>query len=377
MRKLTLQWRVTLLTALVLIMSVIALTMASMANAENSFMALLAKTEPQEAIGVLPENEMPAVSGIPGEIATQAQLAKQSFDLRSILYGILLTMFGTAAVYFAAGKALRPLQDLSRAVKHIDESSLSQRLPETISHDEIGVLTDSFNEMLSRLEDAFLRQKRFTANAAHELKTPLATMKTGIQVLSADKEAEIDDYKNQVQRTLTDIDRLTGIVDDLLLLASAGEGMKNEKETVWLEPLFEAIQDELTPQLEQRKIVCSIDCGEVTVSGNASLLYRTFFNLVENACKYGHTEGRIKITAKKKNREITVSVIDDGPGIGQEHLPYIFDAFYRVDKSRSREIGGSGLGLSLVKMMVEAEGGSVSVESDGKSGTCFTVSFPA
>lgn len=377
MRKLTLQWRVTILTAIVLIISVVALTMASIANAENSFMALLAGTEPQQAVSVLPEGGESVDASVPGEMATQAQQAKRSFDLRSILYGALLTLAGTASVYFAAGKALRPLRDFSRAVERVDESSLSQRLPEAMSHDEIGVLTDGFNEMLSRLEDAFLRQKRFTANAAHELKTPLATMKTGIQVLSADPKAELSDYQNHAQKTLTSIDRLSGIVDDLLLLASAGEGMRSEKEEVWLDPLFEAIQNELTPQLEQRKITCMIDCGEVTVSGNASLLYRVFFNLMENACKYGHPEGHIWIAARKTNQEIVISVKDDGPGIGAAHLPYLFDAFYRVDKSRSREIGGSGLGLSLVKMMVETVGGSISVESDGKSGTCFTVSFPA
>lgn len=377
MRKLTLQWRITILTAFVFIIAVVVLTMASIANAENSFMALLAGMEPQQAVSVLPEGGEPVDPSVPGEMATQAQQAKRSFDLRSILYGVLLTLAGTASVYFVAGKALRPLRDFSAAVKHVDESSLSKRLPEAVSHDEIGVLTDGFNEMLTRLEDAFLRQKRFTANAAHELKTPLATMKTGIQVLAADQNAEISDYKNQAKKTLTSIDRLANIVDDLLLLASAGEGIASEKEEVWLNPLFDAIQSELAPQLEQRKITCMIDCGEVRVWGTTSLLYRVFFNLLENACKYGHTEGHIWITARKTNQKIVISVKDDGPGIEAEHLPYLFDAFYRVDKSRSREIGGSGLGLSLVKMMVEAEDGAISVESDGKSGTCFTVSFPA
>lgn len=289
----------------------------------------------------------------------------------------MITAFGTVAAYNAAGKALRPLRDLSEAVKAVNENTLSQRLPDAPAKDEVGALTDSFNEMLARLDDAFLRQKRFTANAAHELKTPLATLKTGAQVLSADKNAGLEDYQEHTKRTLAAVDRMASVVDDLLLLASAGENAVHDREEILLDPLFEAIQSELSFTLEQREIVCQSDCGELSVMGDASLLFRAFFNLVENACKYGRQGGHIWISAKREAHCVSVSIKDDGPGIGAEHLPYVFDAFYRVDKSRSRELGGSGLGLSLVKTLIEAGDGKVTAESDGATGTCFTVTIPS
>lgn len=229
--------------------------------------------------------------------------------------------------------------------------------------------------MLSRLEEAFLRQKRFTANAAHELKTPLAILKTGAQVLSSDPSATRKEYQDYAQKNLTTVNRLSVIVDDLLLLASVGEGRNQEREKVYLEPLFEAIQGELSQHLEQRNISLMFQCGEISVMGNDVFIYRAFFNLVENSCKYGRRHGHIWINAEQTGSSVIISVKDDGPGIGAEHLPHIFDAFYRVDKSRSREMGGSGLGLSLVKTMIETEGGQIVVESDGVSGTCFIVTF--
>lgn len=143
-----------------------------------------------------------------------------------------------------------------------------------------------------------------------------------------------------------------------------------------LEPLFEAIQSELIFQMEERRITCVVACGDLTVTGNPSFLYRIFFNLMENACKYGRDGRHIWIHAARQGNRVSISVKDDGPGISSEHLPYIFDAFYRVDKSRSREMGGSGLGLSLVKTMVEAEGGSILAQSDGINWTSFVVTLP-
>lgn len=377
MRRLTLQWRITILTAVILVISSVALTTISMINAEQSFMKLLEANTYTQAVDAAPVKQPLEGTVLAGELATPAKIAKRGFDLRSISVCILFTIFGTAAAYYAAGKAIRPVQELSSAVRTINERTLSQRLPEALVKDEVGALTDSFNEMLARLDDAFLRQRRFAANAAHELKTPLATLKTGTQVLSADKNAQIEDYQDHARKILTTVDRMTSIVDDLLLLASAGEGANREKEEVLLGPLFEAILNELSPVLEQRGIMCHSDCGELSVLGDASFLYRAFYNLVENSCKYGRQGGNIWINAKRESQQITVSVRDDGPGIAAKHLPYLFDAFYRVDKSRSRELGGAGLGLSLVKTMIEAEKGKVSVRSDGISGTCFTITLPA
>jgi signal transduction histidine kinase len=372
MRKLTLQWRITILTVLVLIICSIALTVVSILNAEKSFNEAMVAAS--EAVGALPDNA--TIAEVEGADSTPAQIAKRQFDSTIILFCIVITTMGTAAVYIMAGKALRPLRDLTNAVEIVNERTLSHSLPVAVSDDEVGKLTKDFNGMLHRLDDAFLRQKRFTANAAHELKTPLATLKTGAQVLKADPSASLTDYQDQTEKTIQSVNRLSRIVDDLLLLASAGDTVSHDKEEVMLEPLFEAIQSELIFQMEERRITCTALCGELTVTGNPSFLYRIFFNLMENACKYGHDDGHIWIDASRQGNRVSVSVRDDGPGISPEHLPYIFDAFYRVDKSRSREMGGSGLGLSLVKTMVEAEGGSIITQSDGTTGTSFVVTLP-
>lgn len=378
MKRLTLQWRITLLAAIILAISSVVLTAVSMFNAEKSFMALIEENSiySSQAVDALPAGEG-TIDTMVGEAATPAQIAKRNFDFWSILFCILVTTLGTVAVYYMAGKALRPLRKLSGAVETIDEHNLSQRMPEAMAQDEVGVLTDGFNEMLTRLDDAFLRQKRFTANAAHELKTPLATLKTGVQVLSADPASTLEDYQEHAEKTLLAVDRMTAIVNDLLLLASVGENAVREREAILLGPLFEAIQSELSDLIEQKNILFEIDCKDFYVMGDAALLYRAFFNLVENACKYGCQGGHIQANAKQDADCISVSIKDDGPGIGAEHLPYIFDAFYRVDKSRSRDMGGSGLGLSIVKTMIEAIGGTITVESDGKSGSCFTAVFPS
>lgn len=375
MKKLTLQWRITILSALVLLVCTAVLTYMAIYNAEGSFQEIAE----MKAVTVIPSTsaEVPlqedmtiAVPVIP------AQRIKTQFNIKSILWCILFSTLGTVTVYILAGSALRPLRELSRRVETIDENTLSKRLPEPVSKDEVSRLTDSFNEMLSRLEDAFIRQKRFTANAAHELKTPLAVLKTGAQVLTADKGASIDDYQENMTMTLANIERLTKIVNDLLLLSSASEFVDENREEVLLEALFDAITSELAPLLDARSVTCHIQCSEYSVYGNPSLLYRIFYNLIENACKYGCVGGMIRLTARQEADRTEICVRDDGPGIPEAHLPYLFDAFYRVDKSRSRESGGSGLGLSIVKTMVEACGGTVSVESGKGRGTCFTVTLP-
>lgn len=365
MKKLTLQWRITLLMALIVAISTTSLTLLAILNASSSFMILL---EPSANVTA---KEMPLEAAI---TLDPLYTAKTQFDFYSILACIVMTLIGAVVAYFIAGKALTPLSDFSKAVSSIDETTLTERLPTVNPQDIIGILTSCFNAMLSRLEDAFIRQKRFTDNAAHELKTPLATMKTGIQVLEMDEEATLADYRDHAAKTLHAIDRLGNTVDDLLLSSTTAETVTHEKEPIWFEPLFETIVEDLSPLLSQHAMHCHIDCDESTILGNTALIYRAFSNLVENACKYEHHGGHIWLKAHRINQQIVVTVQDDGPGIAAEHLPYIFDAFYRVDKSRSRAIGGAGLGLSLVKTMIEANEGLICVAST-PSGTCFTATF--
>jgi len=385
--KLSLQWRVTLLTALVLIACSVALTAFSMLNAQNNLIPLMesafsiARLDGNSAIitkdgivedGILEDDMMANIKS--GE--TSPQQAKQEFDIKSILFCLILTVIGTGTVYFVSGKALQPVRNLSKQISQIDEHNLSQRLSDGTANDEVGSLTRSFNHALDRLDEAFERQKRFSASAAHELKTPLTTIKAGIQVLSLDKNTTMEEYKDNARMTETSVDRLTQTVNDLLLLASAGEDNDEIREEIYLDEMFEAIFGELTPLYESRGVTYEINCNSEMLCGNAALLYRAFYNLTENAYKYNRENGHISVSANKVDELIKIDITDNGIGIPSEHLPLIFEAFYRMDASRSRKIAGSGLGLSIVKSIIERHGGTISVSSENKRGTSFSISLP-
>ncbi len=389
--KLSLQWRVTLLTAIVLIICSVALTAFSMLNAQKNLIPLL-----ESAFSIIYVDKNTAVitkdsnnndnvmdESVPNKLGdgevygkTTPQRAKQRFNVMSISFCLILTVVGTGAVYFVSGKALKPVKNLSKQISGIDENNLSQRLSENNANDEISSLAKSFNHALDRLEDAFGRQKRFSSSAAHELKTPLATMKAGIQVLSLDESTTLEEYKENALMTEKSVDRLTHVVNDLLLLASAGEDSDEGKEEIYLDAMFEAIFSELAPMYDNHAIHYDIDCDGEKLHGNTSLLYRAFFNLIENAYKYNRENGHVWISAYEVNKSVIVDISDDGYGIPPEHLPFVFEAFYRVEASRSRKIAGSGLGLSIVKAIIEKHGGTVSVTSENGKGTKFEVVIP-
>ncbi|MTI56298.1 sensor histidine kinase [Geosporobacter ferrireducens] len=376
--KLTLQWRITILTAIVLIICSAALTAFSILNAQRTLIPLIngsiSITKADDNSGDLVIQGMDdnrIENGV-----TPLRTAKRDFDLKSIMFFLALTTVGTGLVYFVSGKALRPLKDLSKQVTEIDERDLSQRLTESLSHDEVSSLTKSFNQALERLEEAFNRQKRFSASAAHELKTPLATMKAGIQVLRIDKSTTLDEYKENAHIMEASVDRLAQIVNDLLILASPNEEADELKEEVYLDAMFETIFDELSPIYEHCGITYNIECDAISFYGNAALLYRAFFNLIENSYKYNRDKGSIAVRGSKKNRCVRIDIEDIGIGIPAEHLPFIFDAFYRVDSSRSRKIAGSGLGLSIVKTIIERHGGTISASSENVKGTKISIQLP-
>lgn len=386
--KLSLQWRVTLLTAIVLIVCSVVLTAFSMYNAQKNLLPLLNHlfsiayfdensimiTKDGIIEDSLPEYEIE--TGIEYGVTTPLQ-AKQDFDMTSILFCLILTAIGTGAVYFVSGKALKPVRSLSRQVSLIDEHNLSQRLPESISNDEVSGLAKSFNHALERLEEAFERQRRFSASAAHELKTPLTTIKAGIQVLNIDENSTLEEYRENADMIEASVDRLTQVVNDLLLLASIEEDTEEIKEEIDLEAMFESIFNEISPLYDERGISYEINCEEETLNGNAPLFYRVFYNLIENSYKYNRKDGYISVLTHKTNEYIEIDVKDNGYGIPAEHLPFIFEAFYRIDASRSRKIAGSGLGLSIVKSIVEHHGGTISVSSEDGEGSCFSIKLPA
>lgn len=376
--KLTLQWRITILAAVVLIICSAALTTFSILNAQNTLVPLIdGSISITKSDDSLNDKEITAIDRNETENGTTLSgIAKRNFDLQSIFFFLALTSIGTGLVYIVSGKALRPVKNLSKQVSEIDERDLSQRLMESLSNDEVSILTKSFNQALERLEEAFNRQKRFSASAAHELKTPLATMKAGIQVLKIDEATTLDEYKENANMMEASVDRLTQVVNDLLILASPKEEAEDLKEDVYMDGLFETIFDELSPVYEYRGITYNIECDDISYNGNTALLYRAFFNLIENSYKYNREKGSITVRGSKTNKCIRIDVEDTGIGIPAEHLAFIFDAFYRVDSSRSRKIAGSGLGLSIVKTIIERYGGNICVSSENGKGTKVSIQLP-
>lgn len=370
--KISLQWRVTILTAFILAFCSISITIFSMYNAQRMLYPLLDGS----AVTVVPSVEATENESETGAPSSPAMVQKQLFDMKSILFCIVITITGTGAAYFVSGQALKPVKRLSDKVAKIDENNLSERLPEVRTKDEIGRLTIGFNHMLNRLEEAFKRQKRFTASAAHELKTPLATLKAGMQVLKRDNNAALQDYQENADMTIKSVDRLTGVVNDLLLIASAEESKQETQEEIYLDAMFETIFEELSPLYEQQNISYKMEISKNIVYGNSSMLYRAFYNLIENAYKYNCPNGKISVTAHEEMNSICIQISDTGKGIPEEHLPYIFEAFYRVDASRSRKIAGAGLGLSLVKTIIERHDGSISVNSTYGNGSVFIIKIP-
>ena len=287
----------------------------------------------------------------------------------------IVTVLGGAGAYWAAGLALRPVQRVSKAAERISANTLHTRLALDGPRDEIKELADAFDTMLGRLERTFELQGRFVADVAHELRTPLASLRTNLEIVSDDAHATLDDYRVMVATQERALVRLERLVADLLILAT-GEKLLSQHE-VTLGPLIEEVFSDLKHAADAKEIqLYLINEAELVVHGDGSLLARTFSNLVENAIHYNRPGGKVAVNIHCKGSWAVIAIADTGVGIAQEYLPHVFDRFYRVDSSRARHKGGAGLGLSIVAAIVQRHGGHVQVESIPGTGSVFTVLLP-
>lgn len=374
MKTKSLCFRLTLMTGAILLLCSIVLTLSASYHAGKQLIAVAdgmpygtATTAPGQMIddGVLPTPMDPAA------IAT-VTAARRNFNFAGLISLIAISVLGTGAVYFATKRALRPLLELSRQMTAITENNLDERVSGSQRMDEVGTLCRSFNIMLERLSNSFSEQKRFSANVAHELKTPLATMQASVQVMRLDQSPTPDECEKMLDTVERNTNRLRAIIDDLMRLCDEREQI--EKSEVSLPELFTDIFSELSPALTARHIRYDVDCNECPVVwGDQNLLYRAFFNLVENAVKYNREGGSISISSSCRGNICEIRIQDTGNGIPQEDLPLIFEPFYRVNKSRSRKTGGAGLGLSVVKTIMERHGWDISVQSAVGIGTNFII----
>lgn len=372
LNKIPLRLRLTVLTAVVLTVICVLLTMSSVFTARQMYAVPaeefnLSTSPTNPSMKHPPDNAMMPTSYTTDE-------TNNNFTYASVVYMFIMIVLGTGTSYFIAGKALKPVADLSKRIETIDESKLFQRLEGFDSNDEVARLAASFNQMIRKLERSFTHQKQFAANAAHELKTPLAGMIANIEVLQLDKDPSVQEYKEVLDDTLTNAQRLSTLVYDLLKMNNAMNA--DVCESFDAKEMFDDIIFALSEDRKVKNVRVKNHVSDIMLFGEKALLQRAFFNLVQNAVKYNKTNEEVVITAGRNEDSVAIHIKDNGIGIPEEELESIFEPFYKVDPSRSRESGGSGLGLSIVKTIIEKHNGEIVFESEMNVFTKVTVVLP-
>lgn len=300
-----------------------------------------------------------------------AQEARTDFQFESIMYMLVVIVVGGALTYYVSGKVLKPLTTLNRQIQNRTVHNLSESMDIPPTHDEIAELTQSFNDMTDKLNAAFMMQRRFSADAAHELRTPLAVLTTKIDVFKKKNTHSIEQYDELITIFEKQTQRLSELVVTLLEMTNMNDEF--EKETIHLKVILQEVVEELSPIADEKEIQLYLDGEDGAVLGNIDLLYRAFYNIVENGIKYNHAGGAVNIQIQSNNHQIMVAIKDTGIGISDEEKKNIFEPFYRVDQSRSRAMGGSGLGLAIVEGIINKHNGKITVTSNEADGTCFQI----
>lgn len=371
LKKISLRARLTLLSAMVMACVAVMLTGMFLVGADRIFVRNLQQhfvTQSDEYDIILSTTELNRSDA--GEITFTIKQAGSQFNIWGAAGLALMLFLGTGATWLMAGKALKPLRELTGTIEGIGGNDLSRRVEHQDRQDEIGQLAVSFNHMMDKVSASFERQQRFSASAAHELKTPLATILVNLDVLDMEEKASPAQMERVLSIVRTNTERMIQLVDNLFqLTAKTGDGMCEE---VLLEEMFAEILEEQTPQLDAKHLSVSLSgLSGMKLTGNPTMLYRAMSNLVENAVKYNRENGSISISASRQEGNTIIKISDTGIGIPEEECERIFEPFYRVDQSRSRSVGGSGLGLALVKDIVEKHGGSIRVNSRAGLGSEF------
>ena len=380
MKKLSLRMRLTLLSALVMASVAVILTSMFLFGADRIFVRDLEQKmtfQPQDIIIASVKKEGVSNENMDlQEVTVSLKKAGTQFNLWGMAALFLVLILGTGATWLMAGHVLKPLKELSSAIEEIGGNDLSNRVEIQGRQDEIGRLARSFNHMMDKVSASFERQKRFSASAAHELKTPLATILVNLEVLELDGKTSPDRMEKVLTIVKANTERMIRLVEDLMRLTSDKDHEMEEE--VELSEVFTITLDELSPLIRKKDLTVSIEnTPDISLTGSRVMLYRVMSNLLENAAKYNREHGSISIVTGRDDNGVTVKIEDTGIGIPEEALPHIFEPFYRVDQSRSRAVGGAGLGLPLVKDIVEKHGGEVTVKSAAGEGTTFILRFPA
>ena len=381
MKRLSLQWRITLLTALLIAGTCICLNLllyhagAVSIDSLNGFVFEYTPESPEDPDGLAIEISDSQMSEFISRFSDEAYDVKTDFGRKGWLITVAVTIVSAAIAYFVSGQALKPLRKLSQQAEKIDQDSISDIRLNEDTVKEFRQLSISVNLMLDRLSESFATQRQFSGNAAHELRTPLAIMQTKLELFAAEHKNMEGDTAELVRSQAEQLDRLSRLVHTLLEMSNLSSAPRSDR--IELAALVEEIITDLTPLASQNDITMEQDCDNVVITGSDALIYRLVFNLIENAVKYNRRGGSVSVSVHKENSDVVVRVSDTGCGIPEEYRESIFQPFFRVDKSRSRQMGGVGLGLALVHEIAVLHGGSVRAEPGNKVGTVFIVTLPA
>ena len=382
MKKMSLQWRLTIITTLLIAMICGSLTIFIYKNGVYYIDSLQntvdAKSEdnneknPDEIYISIPDEEW---NNFAKNFSIQVYNNKADYKKSSLLFSTLLSLLGGVITFFISGHALKPLCDFSKKIEEVQAQNLSDSRIEENKFSELNQLSVSYNRMLERLSEAFKLQRQFTANAAHELRTPLAVMQLQIDLYNSSKHPNNDTSAQQTISMITEqTERLSKMVRTLLDMSELQTIARDEE--IAISALVEEVLADLEPLAQEKGINLIEKCDNVLLMGSDILIYRLVYNLVENAIKYNFSGGTVTVNATQQNSQLHLTVEDTGNGIPEELKERIFEPFFRLDKSRSRELGGVGLGLALVREIVRVHNGSILVKNNANSGTTFEVIFP-
>ncbi len=380
MKKMSLQWRLTCIITLYIAAICGFLTMLVYQNGVYYMDSLQEAVDSQgadnwndsEEIYIsIPEDKWDEFAN---DFSVQVYNNKADYKKNSLIISALLALLGGVATYFISGRALKPISEFSDKIEEVQAQNLADSRIEETPVKELNQLRVSYNKMLERLSDAFEIQRQFTANAAHELRTPLALMQVQLDLYNSTCHPGNDADTLQMIKMVTEQnDRLSKMVKTLLDMSELQAVGRDDK--IIVDALVDEVLEDLEPLAQEKNIQLIGNCRKITMVGSDILIYRLVYNLVENAVKYNHIGGQVTVTAYRKEKHICLSVEDTGNGIPEELRERVFEPFFRVDKSRSRELGGVGLGLALVHEIVRVHEGSITVKSNPSGGTIFDVIF--
>ena len=380
MKRMSLQWRLTCITTLCIAIICGCLTMFVYKNGVHYIDSLQDAVESQgdekgnksdEIYISIPDDKWDEFAD---EFSVQVYNNKADYKRNSLIITVLLALWGGVVTYFISGHALRPIREFSDKIEEVQAQNLSDSRIEENNVKELNQLGISYNKMLERLSEAFEIQRQFTANAAHELRTPLALMQVQLDLYnSASHPGNDADTLQTIKMVTEQNDKLNRMVKTLLDMSELQTVGRDDK--IILDAIVEEVLADLEPLAVEKNIKLIGKCEDATMIGSDILIYRLVYNLVENAIKYNHPLGQVTVTAYQRNKHVYLSVEDTGSGIPKELRERVFEPFFRVDKSRSRELGGVGLGLALVHEIVRVHDGSICIKSGKTGGTIFEVTF--